>query len=508
MKTSVFTSMRNINHLYLSLIFLVLSTGTIEAQTTTKPRTIVTTDGEVDDMDSFIRMLLYANDLDLIGLVYSSSEFHYSGDGKGTTFTSNMPWAKNYGTRTDLRWLGTSWIQEYLDKYSQYYPNLLLHDKNYPKPEYLKSLVKVGNIEFEGEMTKVTEGSEFIKSILLDNNAVPVHVQMWGGTNTVARALKSIEEQYKGTAQWEAIYKKVCAKTVLYIILDQDETYKNYVSGAWPDVTVIYNQSQFWCLAYPWNKVVPEPYRPYLGGKWFAENIKFNHGDLLAGYFLWGDGQKLVADPDHTHGDTVEVRTKGMQQYDFISEGDSPSYLYLLDVGLRSFEKPSNGGWGGRFVQSKTQPHFWHDGDEAKDYNTFDKKEDALFPQTRWVEALQNDFAARADWCIKPYQGANHPPSVKVKQSLDMNVKAGQSVQLNGTAKDPDGNSVSYKWWQYQEAGSYNGNVRINTADKADASFRVPGDAKAGDTIHIILEVTDNGVPALTRYQRVIAKVH
>lgn len=39
-----------------------------------KPRTIVTTDGEVDDMDSFIRMLLYANEFELEGLVYSSSQ--------------------------------------------------------------------------------------------------------------------------------------------------------------------------------------------------------------------------------------------------------------------------------------------------------------------------------------------------------------------------------------------------------------------------------------------------
>src|SRR4030042_577690 len=37
-----------------------------------KPRTIITTDGEVDDMDSFIRMLLYANEFNIESLVYSS----------------------------------------------------------------------------------------------------------------------------------------------------------------------------------------------------------------------------------------------------------------------------------------------------------------------------------------------------------------------------------------------------------------------------------------------------
>lgn len=34
-----------------------------------KPRTIVTTDGEIDDVDSFIRMLLYANEFQIEGLI-------------------------------------------------------------------------------------------------------------------------------------------------------------------------------------------------------------------------------------------------------------------------------------------------------------------------------------------------------------------------------------------------------------------------------------------------------
>ncbi|HMQ64523.1 MAG TPA: DUF1593 domain-containing protein, partial [Flavilitoribacter sp.] len=55
-----------------------------------KPRTIVTTDGEIDDVDSYIRMLLYANEFRIEGLIYSSSMWHYKGDGKGTEFTSEM----------------------------------------------------------------------------------------------------------------------------------------------------------------------------------------------------------------------------------------------------------------------------------------------------------------------------------------------------------------------------------------------------------------------------------
>src|SRR6201996_8355970 len=157
-----------------------------------KPRTIVTTDGEIDDQDSFIRLLMYSNEFHIEGLVYSSSQWHYKGDGKGTKMTSEMEsTAKRYGERTDLRWPGTDWMQQSIDRYAKVYPNLIKHDKAYPSPAYLKSIVKVGNIDFEGEMSMNTEGSDFIKNILLDSNPGPVYLQIWGGTNTVARALKA-----------------------------------------------------------------------------------------------------------------------------------------------------------------------------------------------------------------------------------------------------------------------------------------------------------------------------
>ena len=86
-------------------------------------------------------------------------------------------------------------------------------------------------------------------------------------------------------------------------------------------------------------------------------------------------------------------------------------------------------------------------------------------------------------------------------------MKPGQVVQLTGMAKDPDGNILRYQWWQYEEAGSYKGNVAIQNSDKPDASFTIPADAVSGSTIHVILEVTDSGTPALTRYRRVIVTV-
>ena len=493
---------------FIAALLCVTSSGFAQPSLS-KPRTIVTTDGEVDDQDSFIRMLLYANEFDLIGLVYSSSQWHYTGDGKGTKFTSEMPMTKElYGERTELRWPGTDWMQEFIDQYASVYPNLTKHAEGYPSPAYLKSLVKVGNIKFEGEMEEDTEGSNFIKKILLDSSTEPIYLQIWGGTNTVARALKSIEDEYKSTSQWAAISKKVSVKAVIYAVLDQDATYQKYVAPNWPSIKVLYNSAQFWNFAYPWPQVVPSELQRYLRGTWFKENIKFNHGPLLSSYYLWGDGTRIKNDFDHTHGDTATLKKNKMTQYDFISEGDSPAFFHLIDVGLDNMIDASYGGWGGRMVQSKNNVNRWEDGDHVTDYNPYTQKDDKAYPQTRWIDVLQNDFAARADWCVMPYAKANHAPIVKLNHAKGLQVKPASTVTLSGSAEDPDGNTVSYRWWQYFEVDTYGGKLDIMNSDKSRASFTVPSDARAGDTIHIILEVSDSGIPKLTRYQRVIIKVN
>ena len=473
-----------------------------------KPRTIVTTDGEVDDMDSFIRMLLYSNDLDIEALVYSSSQWHYKGDGLGTLFTSEMPWtARRYGERTELRWPGTTWMQELIEKYASIYDNLLKHDESYPSPDYLKSIIRIGNIDFEGDMKEATAGSDFIKAILLDDEEGPVFVQIWGGTNTLARALKSIEEEYRENENWEEIYSKVSDKTFIYTILDQDATYNSYVAPNWPDIKIIYNSAQFWSFAYAWPRVVPESLRPYLEGEWFAGHIKFNHGPLLENYYLWGDGSRIEGDPEHTQGNMEQVRNSNRKQYDFISEGDSPAYFHLLDFGLRSLEDPSYGGLGGRFRLSDSIPKRWEDGSGLGDLNPETGELDPSYPQVRWIEVLQNDFAARADWCVEDYADANHAPVVSLETTSNVVAKPGEEVKLIASATDPDGDSLILKWWQYLEAGSYDDRLEIEGSNSAHASIIVPEEGVSGQTIHLILAVRDSGSPSLTRFVRVIITI-
>jgi hypothetical protein len=398
-------------------------------------------------------------------------------------------------------------MQEYIEKYRVVLPNLSMHAKGYPSADDLLRMVHTGNIEFEGEMDKDTDGSDHIKKILLDNDPRPVFLQIWGGTNTVARALKSIEDDYGKTGQWADIHRKVSAKAILYTVLDQDATYKKYISIQWPEIRVYYNSDQFWSFAYLWPRVVPEELKKYMNGKWFSENILFNHGPLLAEYFTWGDGRQIKGDPEHTHGDMKEAEKYKMSRYDFISEGDSPAYLFLVDVGIGSVDDPSLGGWGGRMVRSDKQPNRWEDGDHVQDYNQYTKVNDKNFPQTRWIPAIQNDFAARADWCVLPFDKANHPPVVSLQGNPVIVATRGDVVRLSGKASDPDGGHLTFSWWQYHEADSYPGKITIDNPGTKTASITVPRDANNGEEIHIILEVSDNGVPVLTRYRRAIINV-
>ncbi len=473
-----------------------------------KARTVITTDGEIDDVDSFIRMLLYANEFQIEGLIYSSSMWHYKGDGQGTPFVSEMEMTKNiYGERTELRWPGTHWMQELIAEYEKIYPHLTLHAEGFPTPEYLLSLIRVGNIDFEGEMEKDTEGSDFIKELLLDDDMEPLYLQVWGGTNTIARALKSIEIEFSGTEQWDDIYHKVSDKAIIYAILDQDATYRKYISVQWPDIKIYYNSNQFWCFAYPWKRAVPKELHQFLEGEFMGQNIINNHGPLLKKYYSYGDGQKQEGDPEHVHGNLSalsEAQWGSFGKYDFISEGDSPAYFHLIDVGLDNLEHPEYGGWGGRLIQSPEQPNRWEDNEKTADFNPYRDTMDLVYGQTRWVNAIQNDFAARADWCVMSYEEANHPPVVTLDHPQYLKAAPGEKLELRGKATDPDGDELTYQWWPYQEAGTYVGKVNIEESNGPKAQIVIPEDIKVGETIHVILELADQREFPMTRYQRVI----
>ena len=471
-----------------------------------RPRTVVTTDGEIDDVDSFVRLLLMSNELRIEGLVYSSSMWHFKGDGRGTTRVSEMEMTRElYGERADLRWPGESWMQEMIDDYAAVYDTLRRHAAGYPHPDSLRAVVAVGNIRFEGDTERPTDGSNLIRRLLLDRDTSRLYLQAWGGTNTIARALMSIEETYRGTPAWAEVYREVCRKAVLYLIMDQDATYRKYVSTVWPDLPVLYNGGQFGALAYWWKRDLPPAYRYWLAGDFMREHIIQDHGPLTANYYSYGDGRAQAGDPEHTHGDPALLDSSQwgrFEAYDFISEGDSPAFLHLIDVGLGNLENPAYGGWGGRLAAVDSAAVVYKDTTAAADYNPYRRRRDGGFAQARWIPALQREMAARADWCVLPVDRANHPPTVNGEES-PRRVKGGDKVILRVEAADPDGDELYYHWFQYGEVDSYPGEAML-VLNGAELTVQVPRDIESGQTLHLIAEVTDGGSPGLTRYARFV----
>jgi len=241
------------------LVSLTCSFNTAEPFTEVhKPRVIITSDGEIDDECSMVRCLLYANEWDIEGIITSSSQYHWQGH----------------------KWAGDTWMDPYLDAYAQVYPNLVKHDPAYPAPEYLKERTVLGNVKAEGEMDEVTAGSQLIVKVLLNaTDDRPIWLQAWGGPNTIARALKTIEEEHPEKMA------EVAKKIRFFFIWEQDSTYQSYIRPHWGKyniLTIICDQ--FWAIAYQWNKILPEDKKMFFGADWMKSNILEDHGALCSLY--------------------------------------------------------------------------------------------------------------------------------------------------------------------------------------------------------------------------------
>jgi hypothetical protein len=240
----------------------------------------------------------------------------------------------------------------------------------------------------------------------------------------------------------------------------------------------------------------------------------------------------------------VNIRGKGplgkaYPKFLFIMEGDTPSYLSLIDNGLNAFRRPDWGGWGGRYLyrQPYGESHpIWTQGGDLFSRVTSQDSVQGIDGQQhvsdhatiwRWRDAYQSDFAARMDWTINDYRHANHNPVITVngsqgKGTLTVDAEVGKPVVLDaGASRDPDGQTLDFKWFHYAEAGGTGTNlssVSIAGAETSKATvtptavcrppwFTRGGGCSGTGTAHIILAVTDNGSPRLTSYRRIILTV-
>jgi hypothetical protein len=130
-------------------------------------------------------------------------------------------------------------------------------------------------------------------------------------------------------------------------------------------------------------------------------------------------------------------------------------------------------------------------------------RRDTVLPD--FFPAVMNSLAARFKWSVTPdFKDANHEPVIVAVDNIM--AKAGEIVELKAKVTDPDGNALTAKWWQFR-VGSYKGDVKIENPGSLMTSFTVPSDAKSGETIHLILQADDNGMPQLVRYHRAIITI-
>lgn len=505
-----------------------------------KIRTIITQDAEVDDQNSLRHFLFYANEVDLQGIVQTSSKFHWIGVPGAVRperrFKDDFDneFADESGKFDEpYRWTGTDWMFEVIDDYEKDYPNLIKHADGFPTPDYLRSITKIGNIGYEGEMKQPSEGSELIKACILDDDPRPLYIQIWGGLNTVARALMDIQKEYEGTCAWEAMHRKITDKVILTACGEQDQCYREYVAEEWPGIQFV-KLFQLFSYAYPWLGMPECESKDTLKADFMKRKILNGKSALADGYCTWLDGKYYEGEPDDAQfganpdmaKEWFGVKVMGMpepEKYAFLSEGDSPTFFPLLDWGLRSTEDFSYGGFGGRCFRkedefnSKGEPlNYWDEcRDSFTDYEGNVSEQESMWP---YVADIQRDFAARVEWAsADAYEKGEHKPSLSIRNGLDLSAKPGETLILHADAVSPDDSDVRIIWRIYPEISTCDAELKRcseyiieysdDRTDFGTAELRISRDAVPGDKIHVIVKAQAGGHHRLGYYQQVIITI-
>lgn len=433
---------------------------------TARPRLLVLTDigGDPDDQQSMVRLLVHANEFDLEGLVASAS---------GTPGELNESVTKPH------------LIGEQIEAYAKVLPNLSKHASGFPSAESLRAVLKSGNPnrgrDFIGEGHD-TEGSRWIIACADRTDPRPLNVTIWGGQTDLAQALWRVQKD-RGTGDFQEFQSRLR----VFDISDQDKV-QDWLFAEFPDVSYILSKSP------KGTDKRQGAYRGmYLGGDealtslaWLDEHVRRDHGPLGA---LYPPKTWTAPNPNGA-----------------LKEGDTPSWFFFYQNGLGDATHPEWGGWGGRYA--KESRGLFRDAKETAGGTT-----NARLGVSRWRPAFQNEFVARMDWCVADdFRKANHPPVAalngdKTREALVMLAEPGGTVTLSSVGStDPDGSSLTSHWFIYREAGANTEGAQLSAETGESVRLTFPKDQRSG-TAHVILAVTDNGTPSLTRYRRGVVEV-
>lgn len=479
------------------LVSISCSSNSVEKpdQRENKIRTVILTDMTHDDGNSLIRYLYYASNFDLEALIVTNQlpDFNYDDTG---------PWDK---------------AMSILDAYREELPQLRKHDPNLPGYEELIRVTKQGRgslpiiwltntLEFSGQIAdrfvtsewdsvyfhdwigegytphgepKDSEGSDFLVEVFEKDDDRPIFVQAWGGTITFVQALHRFREKHG-----EEKFQELLPKLHLYGILFQDISFEYFA-----DFELMQTET---CAGF--GTAIPTfGEDPVEFGMVLYENDHF-------WYYVWNhhgqpDWQMPLTSRDvNGHGPLSDI-------YDDGGEGDTPSYLYLLSsvFGLNDPFDPTQGSWGSMFrPMGESFPDRY--------YSTCNV---GLTELTRWIPAATNSFLNRLQWSVKDPGEVNREPVAVVNgdssnKIIRMRGSPGEVITLDASGSfDPDEDNLTFYWFRYTEADSYSSEVEISNPMNAILDISIPEDLE-GTNIHIILELKDDGEPALTTYRRVI----
>ncbi len=187
----------------------------------------------------------------------------------------------------------------------------------------------------------------------------PVWVTVWGGPNVLAQALWKVRATRTG-----AELEKFVAKLRVYTISDQDD------SGPWL-------RAEFPKLFY-----ITSPGSSN-GGAYHHATWSGISGDYFHGRFAGADFTIVTNEWLDSN-----VRKKGplgavYPRWEFLMEGDTPSFLNLINNGLSNPEHPEWGGWGGRYELYTPRFQRWHYQPETRPFYS-DADDEVMGSDGRW----------------------------------------------------------------------------------------------------------------------------
>ncbi|KPM45286.1 hypothetical protein AK830_g1278 [Neonectria ditissima] len=463
-------------------------------QFSTKPRVFVLSDisNEPDDAESLVRYLTYANQFETEGLVPTTSV-----------------WLRDKTCPEEMHRI--------VDGYAAAVANLNAHAHplhQYPSAEHMRSLIRPGapvyGMAAVGDDVVLSEGGKLLKERIEASQVLsePLWILCWGGANVLAQALYKIRQEYD-VATAAALRSKIR----VYAISDQDDT-SAWIRREFPEIFYISS-------VHAWNQ--------YGLATWAGISGETHYGFDQGG----PDGTKISKE---WVKDNIQIGPLGSTYPDpeFVFEGDTPTFLYLIQNGLGSREHPHFGSWGGRYAKTDPSDNVNHYGDSADRVEGLDGRVYKSNQATiwRWRDAFQNDFAARIQWSMTgDFSKVNHHPVVSLEndyspEPFEVKVRAGHSVILDASRSyDPDGDELTFRWFQYEEPSidvwsahrwaakvelkslnSEQSKVEVQTpsADVSCVEFKTWKPLDRGQVLHVVLEVKDSGVPQLTTYRRIL----